>query len=41
MVGKFILKPTIKGLFEYSLMSFSAYGLLLKYVSLDFHNSDV
>jgi len=37
--GEIHFKTDNQGLFEYSLMSFSAYGLLLKYVSLDFHNS--
>ncbi|MDQ1144704.1 tRNA (guanine-N7-)-methyltransferase [Bacillus sp. SORGH_AS 510] len=37
--GEIHFKTDNKGLFEYSLMSFSAYGLLLKYVSLDFHKS--
>lgn len=32
-------KTDNQGLFEYSLMSFSEYGLLLKYLSLDFHKS--
>lgn len=39
--GEIHFKTDNRGLFEYSLMSFSAYGLLLKYVSLDLHNSDV
>lgn len=38
--GEIHFKTDNQGLFEYSLMSFSAYGLLLKYVSLDFHKSD-
>ncbi|MFZ7944937.1 MULTISPECIES: tRNA (guanosine(46)-N7)-methyltransferase TrmB [Bacillaceae] len=37
--GEIHFKTDNQGLFEYSLMSFSAYGLLLKYVSLDFHQS--
>ncbi|MFP5114569.1 tRNA (guanosine(46)-N7)-methyltransferase TrmB [Bacillaceae bacterium C204] len=37
--GEIHFKTDNQGLFEYSLMSFSSYGLLLKYVSLDFHNS--
>ncbi|MFK9091140.1 tRNA (guanosine(46)-N7)-methyltransferase TrmB [Bacillus salipaludis] len=37
--GEIHFKTDNQGLFEYSLMSFSAYGLLLKYVSLDFHSS--
>ena len=38
--GEIHFKTDNRGLFEYSLMSFSEYGLLLKYVSLDLHNSD-
>ncbi|MDR4948911.1 tRNA (guanosine(46)-N7)-methyltransferase TrmB [Neobacillus cucumis] len=38
--GEIHFKTDNQGLFEYSLMSFSAYGLLLKYVSLDFHKSE-
>ncbi|WHY85027.1 tRNA (guanosine(46)-N7)-methyltransferase TrmB [Neobacillus novalis] len=38
--GEIHFKTDNQGLFEYSLMSFSDYGLLLKYVSLDFHKSD-
>ncbi|HEY2421774.1 MAG TPA: tRNA (guanosine(46)-N7)-methyltransferase TrmB [Neobacillus sp.] len=38
--GEIHFKTDNQGLFEYSLMSFSQYGLLLKYVSLDFHKSD-
>ncbi|MCM2531387.1 tRNA (guanosine(46)-N7)-methyltransferase TrmB [Neobacillus pocheonensis] len=38
--GEIHFKTDNQGLFEYSLMSFSEYGLLLKYVSLDFHKSD-
>lgn len=38
--GEIHFKTDNQGLFEYSLMSFSAYGMLLKYVSLDLHNSD-
>lgn len=37
--GEIHFKTDNQGLFEYSLMSFSEYGLLLKYVSLDLHNS--
>ncbi len=37
--GEIHFKTDNQGLFEYSLMSFSAYGLLLKYVSLDLHKS--
>lgn len=38
--GEIHFKTDNRGLFEYSLMSFSEYGLLLKYASLDLHNSD-
>lgn len=38
--GEIHFKTDNQGLFEYSLKSFSAYGLLLKYVSLDLHQSD-
>lgn len=38
--GEIHFKTDNQGLFEYSLRSFSEYGLLLKYVSLDFHKSD-
>ncbi|MBL4951916.1 tRNA (guanosine(46)-N7)-methyltransferase TrmB [Neobacillus sp. OS1-32] len=38
--GEIHFKTDNQGLFEYSLMSFSAYGLLLKFISLDLHNSD-
>ncbi len=38
--GEIHFKTDNQGLFEYSLMSFSEYGLKLKYVSLDLHNSD-
>lgn len=37
--GEIHFKTDNRGLFEFSLMSFSEYGLLLKYVSLDLHNS--
>lgn len=37
--GEIHFKTDNQGLFEYSLMSFSEYGLLLKYVSLDLHKS--
>jgi tRNA (guanine-N7-)-methyltransferase len=37
--GEIHFKTDNQGLFEYSLTSFSAYGLLLKYVSLDLHKS--
>lgn len=38
--GEIHFKTDNQGLFENSLISFSEYGLLLKYVSLDFHKSD-
>ncbi|WP_042459789.1 tRNA (guanosine(46)-N7)-methyltransferase TrmB [Neobacillus dielmonensis] len=38
--GEIHFKTDNQGLFEYSLMSFSQYGLLLKFISLDLHNSD-
>ncbi|WP_110114164.1 tRNA (guanosine(46)-N7)-methyltransferase TrmB [Bacillus sp. CGMCC 1.16541] len=38
--GEIHFKTDNQGLFEYSLTSFSEYGLLLKYISLDLHNSD-
>ncbi|MEH7886042.1 tRNA (guanosine(46)-N7)-methyltransferase TrmB [Bacillus sp. JJ1609] len=38
--GEVHFKTDNQGLFEYSLVSFSHYGMLLKYVSLDLHNSD-
>lgn len=38
--GEIHFKTDNQGLFEYSLMSFSKYGLLLKYISLDLHQSD-
>ncbi|PLR80166.1 tRNA (guanosine(46)-N7)-methyltransferase TrmB [Bacillus canaveralius] len=38
--GEIHLKTDNQGLFEYSLTSFSEYGMLLKFVSLDLHNSD-
>ncbi|RDX02789.1 tRNA (guanosine(46)-N7)-methyltransferase TrmB [Listeria kieliensis] len=38
--GEIHFKTDNRGLFEYSLQAFSAYGLLLTYVSLDLHNSD-
>jgi tRNA (guanine-N7-)-methyltransferase len=38
--GEIHFKTDNQGLFEYSLMSFSAYGLLLKYLSLDLHKSE-
>lgn len=39
--GEIHFKTDNRGLFEYSLVSFSQYGLLLKYVSLDLHNSEM
>ncbi|GGA82575.1 tRNA (guanosine(46)-N7)-methyltransferase TrmB [Ornithinibacillus halotolerans] len=38
--GELIFKTDNRGLFEYSLVSFSEYGLLLKEVSLDLHRDD-
>lgn len=38
--GEIHLKTDNQGLFEYSLQSFSEYGLLLKNISLDLHRSD-
>ncbi len=38
--GELHFKTDNRGLFESSLMSFSEYGLLLKFVSLDLHKSD-
>ncbi|MFT4414948.1 tRNA (guanosine(46)-N7)-methyltransferase TrmB [Fredinandcohnia humi] len=38
--GEIHFKTDNRGLFEYSLRSFSEYGLLLTFVSLDLHNSD-
>ncbi len=38
--GEIHFKTDNRGLFEYSLTSFSNYGLLLTYVSLDLHKSD-
>ena len=38
--GEIHFKTDNQGLFENSLISFSEYGLLLKYISLDFHKSD-
>ncbi len=38
--GEIHFKTDNQGLFEYSLRSFSEYGLLLKFVSLDLHQSD-
>ncbi|GER66457.1 tRNA (guanine-N(7)-)-methyltransferase [Weizmannia acidilactici] len=37
--GEIHFKTDNQGLFEYSLQSFSEYGLLLKNISLDLHNS--
>jgi tRNA (guanine-N7-)-methyltransferase len=38
--GELHFKTDNQGLFEYSLISFSQYGLTLNFVSLDLHNSD-
>lgn len=38
--GEVHFKTDNQGLFEYSLKSFSEYGMLLTYVSLDLHNSE-
>ncbi|XJZ26524.1 tRNA (guanosine(46)-N7)-methyltransferase TrmB [Bacillota bacterium Lsc_1132] len=38
--GEIHFKTDNQGLFEYSLMSFSAYGMLLTYISLDLHKSN-
>ena len=38
--GEIHFKTDNRGLFEYSLVSFSHYGVKLNYVSLDLHNSD-
>lgn len=38
--GEIHFKTDNQGLFEYSLVSFSHYGMKLNYVSLDLHNSD-
>lgn len=38
--GELHFKTDNQGLFEYSLKSFSEYGMLLTYVSLDLHNSE-
>ncbi|RHW40789.1 tRNA (guanosine(46)-N7)-methyltransferase TrmB [Neobacillus notoginsengisoli] len=38
--GEIHFKTDNQGLFEYSLVSFSEYGLLLKDISLDLHNSE-
>ncbi|WP_174729384.1 tRNA (guanosine(46)-N7)-methyltransferase TrmB [Mesobacillus harenae] len=38
--GEIHFKTDNQGLFEYSLVSFSEYGLTLKYVSLDLHKSE-
>jgi tRNA (guanine-N7-)-methyltransferase len=38
--GEIHFKTDNQGLFEYSLMSFSEYGLLLKFLSLDLHKSE-
>jgi tRNA (guanine-N7-)-methyltransferase len=39
--GEIHFKTDNQGLFEYSLMSFSQYGLLLKFISLDLHKSEL
>jgi len=39
--GEIYLKTDNQGLFEYSLHSFSKYGMLLSNVSLDLHNSGI
>lgn len=38
--GEIHFKTDNQGLFEYSLISISNYGMLLQYISLDLHNSD-
>lgn len=38
--GEIHFKTDNQGLFEYSLVSFSEYGMLLKFVSLDLHKSN-
>ncbi|AQY51368.1 tRNA (guanosine(46)-N7)-methyltransferase TrmB [Listeria weihenstephanensis] len=38
--GEIHFKTDNRGLFEYSLVAFSEYGLLLQYLSLDLHHSD-
>jgi tRNA (guanine-N7-)-methyltransferase len=38
--GEIHFKTDNQGLFEFSLISFSEYGLKLKFLSLDLHNSD-
>ncbi|TDL34250.1 tRNA (guanosine(46)-N7)-methyltransferase TrmB [Jeotgalibacillus sp. S-D1] len=38
--GEIHFKTDNQGLFEYSLQSFSSYGMLLTYVSLDLHKSE-
>jgi len=38
--GEIHFKTDNQGLFEYSLWSFSQYNMLLKYISLDLHNSN-
>ena len=38
--GEIHLKTDNQGLFEYSLESFSRYGMIVKNISLDLHNSD-
>ena len=39
-MGRFTFKTDNRGLFEYSLVSFSQYGMILKGVWLDLHASD-
>ncbi|WP_017756159.1 tRNA (guanosine(46)-N7)-methyltransferase TrmB [Calidifontibacillus oryziterrae] len=39
--GEIHMKTDNQGLFEYSLESFSTYGMLLKNISLDLHNSNI
>ncbi|WP_019243927.1 MULTISPECIES: tRNA (guanosine(46)-N7)-methyltransferase TrmB [Bacillus] len=39
--GEIHFKTDNRGLFEYSLVSMSQYGMTLNYVNLDLHNSDV
>lgn len=38
--GEIHFKTDNQGLFEYSLCSFSQYGMMLTYISLDLHNSE-
>lgn len=39
--GEVHLKTDNQGLFEYSLESFSSYGMIIKNISLDLHKSDI